>query len=86
MIAKVLDKNISLSEKIRMLFREQGITITSILMAIRMAIGVLIEVLLPDGEGALASGGEPPPKDNKSLNNGLETNLKHWHHYQENYA
>ena len=38
-IAKVLDKDTSLGEKIRTLFREQGITIASILSAIRMAIG-----------------------------------------------
>ena len=48
-IAKVLDKDTSLGEKIRTLFREQGITIASILMAIRMAIGVLVEALLPGG-------------------------------------
>ena len=68
-IAKVLDKATSLGEKIRTLFREQGITIASILTAIGMAIGVLGEALLPDGRGALASGGggEPPPKDEASL-------------------
>ena len=33
-IAKVLDKDTSLGEKIRTLFREQGITIASILMDI----------------------------------------------------
>ena len=54
MIAKVLEKDISLGEKIRTLFREQGITITSILTAIRMAIGVLVEALLPGG-GVLPS-------------------------------
>ena len=48
-IAKVLDKDTSLDEKIRMLFREQGITIASILTAIGMAIGVLVEALLPGG-------------------------------------
>ena len=42
-IAKVLNSNTSLAEKIRNLFREQGITIASILTAIRMAIGVLVE-------------------------------------------
>ena len=57
-IAKMLDKDTSLAEKIRTLFREQGITIASILMAIRMAIGVLVEALLPGGGGtATASGG-----------------------------
>ena len=49
-IAKVLDKDTSLAEKIKALFREQGITITSILTAIGMAIGVLIEALLPGGQ------------------------------------
>ena len=64
-IAKVLDKDTSLGEKIRTLFREQGITIASILTAIRMAIGVLVEALLPGGGATVASGGggEPPPKD-----------------------
>ena len=74
-IAKVLDKDTSLGEKIRTLFREQGITIASILTAIGMAIGVLVEALLPGG-GAATSGG-PPPKDEKGLKkNGLGTNLK----------
>ena len=58
MIVKVLDKDTSLAEKIRMLFREQGITIASILMAIGMAIRVLVEALLPGGEGAVGS--KPP--------------------------
>ena len=48
-IAKVLDKDTSLGEKIRTLFREQGIKIASILTAIGMAIGVLVEALLPGG-------------------------------------
>ena len=56
-IAKVLDKDTSLGEKIRTLFREQGITIASILTAIRMAIGVLVKALLPGGGAATASGG-----------------------------
>ena len=46
-IAKVLDKDTSLGEKIRTLFREQGIMIASILTAIGMAIGVLVKALLP---------------------------------------
>ena len=67
-IAKVLDKDTSLGEKIRTLFREQGITIASILMAIGMAIGVLVEALLPGGAAtASGGGGEPPPKDEKGL-------------------
>ena len=49
MIVNVLDKDTSLAEKIRTLFREQGITIASILTAIGMAISVLVEALLPGG-------------------------------------
>ena len=41
-IANVLDKDISLGEKTRTLFRERGVTIASILTAIGMAIGVLV--------------------------------------------
>ena len=46
-IAKVLDKDTTLGERIRTLFREQGITIFSILAAIGMVIGVLVEALVP---------------------------------------
>ena len=79
-IAKVLDKDTSLAEKIRTLFREQGITIASILMAIGMAIGVLVEALLSGGGGAAAAsggGGEPPPpKDEKGLKEWIRNKLK----------
>ena len=66
-IAKVLDKDISLAEKIQTLFREQGITITSILTAIESVfwlkhcflVGLWQEV----------------------QKNGLGTNSKPWHCY-----
>ena len=46
-IPKFLDKEMgTLGERIRTLFKEQGITIVSILTAVGMAIGVLIEALL----------------------------------------
>ena len=46
-ITKFLDKETgTLGERIRTLFKEQGITIVSILTAVGMTIGVLIEVLL----------------------------------------
>ena len=46
-ITKFLDKETgTLAERIRTLFKEQGITIVSILTAVGMAIGVLIEALL----------------------------------------
>ena len=76
MIAKVLDKDTSLGEKIRTLFREQGITIASILMAIGMAIGVLVEALLPGSGGAISGSGERPPKDEKGLKEWVRSKLK----------
>ena len=75
-IAKVLDKDTSLGEKIRTLFREQGITIASILTAIGMVIGVLVEALLPGSAAAASGGGEPPPKDEKGLKEWVRSKLK----------
>ena len=74
----MLDKDTSLGEKIRTLFREQGITIASILTAIGMAIRVLVEALLRGGGAAAASGvgGEPPPKDEKGLKEWVRSKLK----------
>ena len=73
-----MDKNTSLGEKIRTLFREQGITIASILTAIGMAIRVFVEALLRGGGAAAASGvgGEPPPKDEKGLKEWVRSKLK----------
>ena len=73
-ISKVLDKDTSLGEKIRTLFREQGITIASILTAIGMAIRVFVEALR--GGGAVASGGEPPPEEEKGLKEWVRSKLK----------
>ena len=41
-LEKVLDKNTSLAERIRTLFREQGITIFSILTALSMTISTIV--------------------------------------------
>ena len=72
-----MDRDTSLAEKIRTLFREQGITIASILTAIGMAIGVLVEALLPSGGSApvqVPNKGETPGKDN--ANNWIRKKLK----------
>ena len=74
-IAKVLDKDTSLTEKIWILFCEQGIMIASILTAFEMAIGVLVEALLP-GDGTDGTAGKPPPKDKKGLKERIRNKLK----------
>ena len=75
-IAKVLDSNTSLGEKIQTLFREQRIMIASILSAIGMAIGVLVEALLPGGGASAASGSGEPLKDEASLAEWIRNKLK----------
>ena len=61
-----------MAEKIRTLFKEQQITIASILRAIGIAIEVLVEA---GGSGAAASGGEPP-KDESGLKEWIRNKLK----------
>ena len=51
-IAKILDKDATLREKIQTLFREQGIAVVSILTAFGMVIGFRMEALLPSGGGS----------------------------------
>ena len=76
-IAKVLDSNTALAEKMQTLFREQGITIASILTAIGMAIRILPEALFPGGGTSAASGGgDPPPKDEAGLAEWIRNKLK----------
>ena len=41
-----------------------------------MAIGVLVEALLPGGGGAISGGGEPPPKDENGLKEWVRSKLK----------
>ena len=74
----MLDSNTSLAEKIQTLFRETGITIASVLTAIRMAISVLIEALMPGGGGtwSASAASPPPPKDEKGLKEWLRNKLK----------
>ena len=56
-ITKFLDKETgTLGERIKTLFREQGVTIASILTAIGMAVGVLIEALLGGSTTTITSG------------------------------
>ena len=60
-ITKFLDKEMgTLGERIRTLFKEQGITIVSILTAVGMAIGVLIEALLGTPSASAPTSGSTP--------------------------
>ena len=73
-ITKILDSDTSLAEKLRTLFREQGITLVAIITAIGMIISTIV-VSLTGGGGAASSGG-PPPKDNNKLIEWFKDKLK----------
>ena len=65
-ITRFLDKKMgTLSERIRTLFKEQGITIVSILTAVGMAIGVLIEALLGSPTVSTTTSGSTSGGDGK---------------------
>ena len=65
-ITKFLDKETgTLGERIRTLFKEQGITIVSILTAVGMAIGVLIESLLGGPSVSASTPGGTTTSDKK---------------------
>ena len=65
-ITKFLDKETgTLGERIRTLFKEQGITIVSILTAVGMAIGVLIEALLGGPSTSTPTSGGTTTSDKK---------------------
>ena len=62
-LEKVLDKNTSLAERIRTLFREQGITMFSILTALSMTISTIVLVITGVfGGGSRGAGGSPSDK------------------------
>ena len=65
-IIKFLDKETgTLGERIRTLFKEQGITTVSILTAVGMTIGVLIEALLGGPSASAPKSGGTSSGDNK---------------------
>ena len=69
-LEKVLDKNTSLAERIRALFREQGITIFSILTVHSMTIST-IALAITGVCGGGGGGGGSLPKDEGDLNKWL---------------
>ena len=65
-IMKFLDKEReTLGERIRTLFKEQGITIVSILIAVGMTIGILIEALLGGPSASAPTSGGTTTSDKK---------------------
>ena len=61
-INKVLKEDSTLGVRLRTLFKEQGITIVSVLTAIGMIIGVIVEAVIPTSGGS-ATPSKPPSQD-----------------------
>ena len=70
-LEKVLDKNTSLAERLRTVFREQGITIFSILTALSMTISAIVLAITGAFGGDGGTGGSPP-KDKGVLKKWLD--------------
>ena len=70
-IEKILDSDTSLGEKIRTLFREQGITIFSLLTAVSMIISTIVLAVTGGGSGGSGS----PPKDKGEFRKWLKKQL-----------
>ena len=65
-IYKIMESDTTLREKIRTLFREQGVTIVSILAAISLAISTLVSSIVASVRGAAAPTPNPTPKPPES--------------------
>jgi len=61
-IKRILHEDTTLADRVRTLFREQGITIVSILTAIGMTIGALVFALTGSGGGAATPPSKPTDK------------------------
>ena len=70
-IEKILNSDTSFGEKIRTLFREQGITIFSVLTAVSMIISTIVLAVTGGDSGTLVS----PPKDEGKFRKWLKKQL-----------
>ena len=76
-LLRVLDKNTTLAERVRTLFREQGVTIVSILTAIGMAISTLVLALTGGGAAVAPVIPTPtPPADKAGLKEWAKKHLQ----------
>ena len=75
-IGRVLNEDTTLAERVRTLFREQGVTLVSILTAVGMAISMLV-LALTGGGGTVTPPSPPPaPSDKGGLRSGPKRRSK----------
>ena len=62
-IDKMLNQDMTLGEQIQTLFREQGLTITSVITALGLAIGMIVNSILSAAKSALKPTPKPTPPE-----------------------
>ena len=72
-INRILEKDTTLAERIKILFREQGITIASVLTAVGMVIGFIVKSVIPGGGGTISP--TPTPKDGSGVKDWIKKQL-----------
>ena len=71
-VEKILDGDLSLREKLKLVFREHGLTITAVLTSI----GLIISTLVTSLTGGAAGGSPTPPKNPNKLKEWVKNKLK----------
>ena len=72
-IEKILDEDMSLREKLKLILREHGLTITAVLTSL----GLIISTIVSSLTGGAATGGSPtPPKNPNKVGEWIKSKLK----------
>ena len=71
-VEKILDEDMSLREKLKLVFREHGLTLTAVLTSLGLIISTIVTALT----GGSAGGSPTPPKNPNKLKEWLKTKLK----------
>ena len=71
-VEKILDEDLSLREKLKLVFREHGLTITAVLTSI----GLIISTIVTAITGGAAGGSSTPPKNPNRLKEWVKNKLK----------
>ena len=69
---KILDNDLTLTEKIKLIFREHGLTIAAVLTSISLIISTLVTTLT----GGSSAGKNTPPKNSNKLKEWVKNKLK----------
>ena len=71
-VEKILDEDMSLREKLKLILREHGLTITAVLTSL----GLIISTLITSLTGGAAGGSSTPPKNPNKLKEWIKNKLK----------